>query len=581
MSDIRLTEFGVTYDLTDTSALADSTPSSLYNKSFADISLAKTITTYPGEMTLEHNYSILNGTKNEFRDLPDDIAYFSDEMSDANGLFTNNPTIDVSFSQYHSSYALTINFVETYPLQIKVTWMRDSNIAYYGTYDVNSLIYVVAQDVELYNRIIVEVLKARPYHYVKIGSIKYGVVMEWNETNIKTASLVNEVNDIADKLAVSQLSFDVIDVTNSLNFGNSDGMHNYYQRKQSLHPYEIINDTKIPLGTFYLDKFSNSKNLGKMVAMSAIGLLNEVQFTEGEVYDGVPAGDVIDAIFETAGIDTYTVDSVTSAQLLYGSLKPQTCRNALREVLMACNSIVDTTTVDLIKICKSSRVIQSPITRNIKFSTSVAKNAYVSGVEIKYSTYELVDSTVNVQQNKEYPAGQHTITFNSPYSDIQVTYTGDGTMSDISTGTYYAKFTLSDSGIITITGKSYRATTQSTRVNRPYIEPGESENIKTFTTTLCNAETAYELANKLLKYYTQNPLKLNIKYLADGETINHLRLVDNALSNYNDYLAHFTKRSLNLTGGFIDTAEMMGDFNTQNQFLYAGNELYANNNELL
>ena len=160
MANNRLTEFGLTYDMSDITALKDSNPTTSFNKAFADISLLKDDKINSGQMTLEHNYSILDGEQEEFDDEPETIAFFTSEMSDENGEFETNPTIVVNFTEMHSSYALTLNFIDDYPLQIKCEWYQGSEIVLRNTYTVNAQEFIIRQSVKVLRLLnVLEILK--------------------------------------------------------------------------------------------------------------------------------------------------------------------------------------------------------------------------------------------------------------------------------------------------------------------------------------------------------------------------------------------------------------------------------------
>ena len=75
------TECYVDYELYDTTALDDAEESSGSNSDFANIELIKSNVDAPPYMTLEHNFSVLDGGMQEFPDAPDNLVYFSAEQS--------------------------------------------------------------------------------------------------------------------------------------------------------------------------------------------------------------------------------------------------------------------------------------------------------------------------------------------------------------------------------------------------------------------------------------------------------------------------------------------------------------------
>ncbi len=83
---MRVTHFRAVFGLYDTTANADSVFYTETNQDFGNISLAKDDVEFPDYMTLEKDYSILDGTMPE---MPDEwtAVYFSDMMSNETGDF--------------------------------------------------------------------------------------------------------------------------------------------------------------------------------------------------------------------------------------------------------------------------------------------------------------------------------------------------------------------------------------------------------------------------------------------------------------------------------------------------------------
>lgn len=561
----RRTDFGIKYDLSDVKAARDASFTPTHQKSFADIDLLLEDIQFDNQMTLEHNYCVLDGTQDEFDDSPDNVAYFSSEMSDENGNFLVNPTLTINFTVNHSSVGLTFRFVETYPASVNIKWYQNSTIIYNGTYEITELEYTIFQPVQNYNRIEVEFLKtAIPNRYIKLSFLRFGTLLHWNTEIVKTAKLVQQQDIISKQLPINSLVFDIVDITGATNIGNSEGIQQFFQKSQAMYPYEIIDGTIIQLGKYYLDKFSNEKVLTKINAVSIIGLLDEAQFEEGEMYDGETAKNVIDAIMQVAGIEDYTIDEVTQAQLLYGTISPTSCRNALQQVLFACGSIIDVTDVNKIHIKKMSGVIVDDIKKDTKFSTKVTKTSYVSGVKVKYNLYSLDEQNTGTSLTKgTYPAGTNKIVYNEPHINYAITV---GTITDSSL--YYVVFTLAEESEIEITADSYLKVENSIQSDRPFIEGGESVNVIEVSTNLCNYATAKALSQKLLRYYG-NRLELNVKHLAFDSSMDCSHTIENARQDMDNYIAMYTQRSLDLTGGMIDTAKLIGYFDDSAYYYYA------------
>ena len=578
----RRTEFGIKYDLSDVKAANDAELTPTHQKSFADIDLLLEDIPFYNQMTLEHNYCVLDGEQDEFDDSPDNVSYFSDTMSDEDGNFSVNPTLIIDFTATHSSVGLTFRFVETYPSKINVKWYQDSALLYNGTYNVTELEQIIIQPIQNYNHIEVTFLKtAIPYRYIKLCFLRFGILLNWNELTVKTAKLVQQQDILSKQLPINSLTFDIVDTKGDTSIGNKDGIQQFFQKSQAMFPYEIIDGNVIQLGKYYLDKFSNEKVLTKINAVSIIGLLDEIQFEEGLMYNGETAKNVIDSIMQVAGIEDYDIDAITQAQLLYGTITPTSCRNALQQVLFACGSIIDVTDVEKIHIKKMSSVVTNNITKQAKFSTKVTKTSYVSGVKVKYNLYSLDEQNTGTSLTKGiYPAGTNKIVYNEPHVNYAITV---GTITDSSL--YYVIFTLAEESEIEITADSYLKVENSIQSDRPFIEAGESVNVVEVSTNLCNYATAKELSTKLLEYYGYR-LELNVKHLAFDNVMNYSHVIENIRPAMDNYIAMYTQRSLDLAGGMIDTAKLIGYFDDSSYYYYATDydnylEYVADDNEVI
>lgn len=189
------TEFFVDYDLFDTTALQDAQEITESNASFADLSLIKNNISAPKYATLEHNFFVLDGSMEEFPDDPDDIVYFSNDFVQADNnyqyagaelyagddlggavddVFTQQ-SIVINFSENHTSYGITLYFLNEYPTEIRVIWydlfgiMKSQKL-----FHPDSLVYFCKNPVVNYGKIEIIFLRALPYHNAKLQHIKYG-----------------------------------------------------------------------------------------------------------------------------------------------------------------------------------------------------------------------------------------------------------------------------------------------------------------------------------------------------------------------------------------------------------------------
>lgn len=571
MPNTRLTSFECVYSMINNSAMEEATFSSSTAGSESDLSKLTDISDrYSYMFVPEHNYSVLSGTYSEFPNTFE-TPYISEEQSDENGDFEVNPQFSVSFTQPQSSYGLTFYFEENYPIEINIIVHRQNTST---TYVVNPTSLTYIADIEILNCVgmDIEFTKAMPYRFIKVRGIAFGQTVTWGENEIYSGKLLLEKDPIADKLSINTLNFEIIDKTNEYNIANDAGLHNYFQKRQYAYAYEYINDVPIFLGKYYLDTFSWDERLVKLNCVSAIGILEDTQFNSGRLYSGETAGNILDEIFTTAGVD-YTADEETSNTLLYGTIKPMSCRDALREVLFACNSEI-TTVGDVVSISKSSTYILDSITRANKIKTTIIKNDYIYGVDVEYSTFTLKSEPENIVESELYLAGENILTFTSPYTNVTIKDGNNNTITPTVLQPYYCSFTLAHDTVITITGTSYEEKTNTVQAHREYLEPGESETIKKYKTSLCNAAMAKARAEEILAYW-ENRLTLNVQVIANDINMRGRRRVENPSKEYSDFIAWYTSRNFDLTGSFLDTAKLVGFYYYETATYYTGSELYS------
>lgn len=562
------TSFEVVYDLKDTTALQDSIPSTMDNQEFAVESLLRDNTAFSNYGTLEQDYFLLDGTMPELPDNPEGIPFWSSELSDSEGNFQSNPVLIILFSENHTSTGLTFHFVGEVPLQMQIRWYDlTGNMIALKSFQPDAHDYYARNLVENYGRLEIEFRKTKPFRYVKLWGIDYGVVVTWNEDDIKTASLVEETDPISNTLKINKLTFQFIDRENEFNLANSEGLHKALQKKQHIEPYEIVDGERLFLGRYFLTTPGSEKSLAKMEATDYIGLLDDTDFKDGRVYNGELAGNVLADIFAGTNIP-YEIAEDVAATPLYGWLKIQTRRKALREVLFACGAVAETARRDIVWIFKPSRLIQSDIPRSRKFSTATKQDTYISEVSIKFTEYTEGAEEKELVKEATYPAGLNEMKFNSPVSALRVS-TGEV----VEAKTNYIIFRLQEAAAVTIYGRQYSKQDITVSSSVPQLKAGENPKAKSFTGTLFNYGQAKIISQAILDYY-QLSLILNIRYLAAQERPGQWMSVENTLVGRGGYAAGLESIKTDLTGGYISTAQLRGYYKYTSEFYYAGTELY-------
>lgn len=567
--------------------------------------------------TTEHNFSVLDGSLKTMDDQTT-MGFISSEQADKDGTFKNAPSLTAVFNENHSSIGFTLGFIERYPLECEVSWYNlAGNLINKQLFDINSCIAsydsstgaykaTLVYSVENYSKVIFRFTKAVPKTYIKINSILFGIDLMLDETVISSGKLVSEIDRTGSTVPISTLSFDFIDLTDNYNFGNNTGTHLYLQPGQLLYPVETINDEDVKLGVFYLKTFSVSEGKITISAQNVIGLLDNYKYKGSEVYiNGIKLTDLLSGLltpfgFSEIGSSTYDStapykykidDSVDKTSLLYGTLKPQTGRNALKEILLATQTIAYSDENGILNILKPSSIIKSKIGRNVKISTKVTKNEFVSGITVNYSKFEINSETRPAVNSTLYTVGEHTVTFNTPYkpssyflvsvesNSNEKTAISSSVAEIVERHAYYVIIKVYSDATFEIDGSQYKEIKYTLTASQT-LEAGTNENIKSVTSALSNRSIAINIAESLLKYYNYR-LGLSVQYLTNVLNTGDWCIISNSDPNYEDFIATFNSVTVDLTNGFVADAKLVGIYNYMNNYLYAGDELIANNNTLI
>lgn len=563
----------------DVTALADASVTTDDNQGIGSIELFAEQTEQKSYGTFELNQFVLDGSKSVLTENPKDIAFWNDALSKEDCTFETDPKITVTFQEQHTSAAITLYFEDEPPAELKITWYTIAGTKLITeTFYPDSLIYVCNNQVQNYGKIEIEFVRTSfPQRYIKIQYILYGKYIVWDKDMIQTAKVQEDIDVTSASLSINEADISIVDMNNDFDAENENGAWNSVQKTQEVTLSEFNNGNMIPMGAFFIDDFSFSKNIAKFKLVDVVGLLDKYTFYEGQVYNNVRAGVILNAIFATAGIKKYVIDEEVGNTLLSGYLAIQTCRKALQQVCFACGAVADDSRSDTIKVYKPDRYVKSTVGTDRKFNgnTKVSLEKYISGVNIEMKNYALEEKTSDIYK-KTLPTGDTKITFSSPYLPSSITASA-GTLKEVKTN--YLIINMPDAGQCHITGIKYANTTFSYEKRVDKIEAGETENIKKYSgCTIYNADILPDIAAYLLGYHALRK-KVGMKYLVDLEQVGNWANINSIGGKTSTTLIE--SQTLDLTGGFIATATCRGYSIVVTEDVFAGTELYTGGDVLI
>lgn len=563
----------------DVTALADATVTTDDNQSIGSVELFADQTKQSDYGTFELNQFILDGSKSVLPENPNDIAFWSDVLSKDGCTFETNPKITITFKEQHTSAAITLYFEDEPPAELKITWYTIAGTKLVTeTFYPDSLIYVCNNQVQNYGKIEIEFVRTRfPQRYIKLQYILYGKYIVWDKDMIQTAKVQEDIDVTSATLSINEADISIVDINDDFDAENENGAWKSVQKTQEVTLSEFKNGNMIPMGAFFINDFSFSKNIAKFKLVDVVGLLDKYTFYEGQIYNNVRAEVILKAIFATAGITKYAIDKEVGNTLLSGYLAIQTCRKALQQICFACGAAADDSRSDTIKVYKPDRYVKSTVGTDRKFNgnTKVSLEKYISGVNIEIKNYALEEKASDIYK-KTLPAGDTKITFSSPYLPSSITASA-GTLKEVKTN--YLIINMPTAGDCQIKGIKYANTTFSYEKRMDKIEAGETENIKKYSgCTIYNADILPDIAAYLLDYHALRK-KVGMKYLVDLEQVGNWANINSIGGKTSTTLIE--SQTLDLTGGFISTATCRGYSIVVTEDVFAGTELYTGGDVLI
>ena len=557
----------------DVTALSDATVTTDNNQSIGSIGLFQNQTDQNDYGTFELNQFVLDGSKDILSDNPADIAFWNDTLSKEDCTFETNPKITITFQEQHTSSAITLYFEDEFPAELKITWYTSAGTKLVTeTFYPDSLIYVCNHQIQNYGKVEIEFVKTTfPQRYIKLQYILYGKYIVWDKDMIQTAKVQEDIDVTSAALSINEADISIVDMNDDFDAENENGAWKSVQKTQEVTLSEFKNGNMIPMGAFFINDFSFSKNIAKFKLVDVVGLLDKYTFYEGQIYNNVRAEVILNAIFATAGIKKYTIDEEVGNILLSGYLAIQTCRKALQQVCFACGAVADDSRSDTIKVYKPDRYVKSTVGTDRKFNgnTKVSLEKYISGVNIEMKNYVLEEKTSDIYK-KTLPAGDTKITFSSPYLPSSITASA-GTLKEVNTN--YLIINMPDAGQCQIKGIKYTNTAFSYEKSVDKIEAGEAENIKKYSgCTIYNTDILPDIAAYLLDYHALRK-KVGMKYLVDLEQVGNWANINSIGGKTSTTLIE--SQTLDLTGGFIATATCRGYSIVVTEDVFAGTELYT------
>lgn len=226
--------------------------------------------------TLEKNFWRLDG---RYKIVPDnspygDNGYIGSYLTDANGNYTNIPTLTISFSKLYDALipGITINWAdayEEYATKFRVTAYNGSTVVAQRLIENNQLMMTaVNMDIINYDRIVIQILQwCKPYRRPRISRVLIGIEQIYTKSDMMSYSHTMDVDLVSAILPKAEVQFELVDIDGKYYPGNHKGLGRFLMSRQEItvqYGYKL-GPTKddiewIPAGIFFMSEWEAPQN---------------------------------------------------------------------------------------------------------------------------------------------------------------------------------------------------------------------------------------------------------------------------------------------------------------------------------
>ena len=485
------------------------------------------------------------------------IGWWSQQISNANGVFANPIILTLSASDRHynsSGISLTFDtYNNVYPTSLNVKWYNNDTLLADSDFSPDSAFYFCSKKVEGYNKIVIQFNSINmPFNRLKVRAVDYGMKITFYGDELKGAKIIQEIDPLSSQISINTCDFEIC---------SKRQIEYSFQERQTVEVY--FND-KLRSTSFIKTAKRKSQNEWSIQAEDYIGIMSNSVFY-GDVYSNKNAVELIEEIFNTANVPYHISD--LSSEIVNGYIPYTNCREALMQVAFAVGAVVDTSNSDVVNVFKLSDKISQEIPLDRIFQgQTFDEESKITAIEVTSHKYEPSDKVVEAYTNKNGGNINNVfVKFSQPLHSLTIT---NGSI--VESGTNYAIINANNE--CKLTGKSYEHTQTVLKKENPVLTITDMPNVISVShATLVSADNVANILEKCYNYYEKND-RVNLK-IVEGKRTARYGGIKYGTSRYNqvtddiptnvgekitcqsEYLGDITgtivKQTYNLNGGII------------------------------
>lgn len=487
-----MSKLSIIYEDIPVGAKENSTITVTDKQDFSNLEQLKQEVAYKNYGTCEKNQFILDGTYELFPDDPttEVMCLWSNSMTGESCDFAAPLVLNSTLDALYKSVGVSFSFADGYCSRLQIKWFRNDLLLSEMEFTPNNEMFFCQNSVEDFNKVQITFYSwSRPYAYLKLIKLDYGVIRKFYDDELQNVSTIEEISPISEEITINTLDF-VLNSKTDTEF--------IFQSKQ---PLKLIFDG-ITRGIYFIDKFKRTApNIYKIGGVDYIGLMDKTTFAGG-IYENKNAFALAGEIF---GNIPFEMSNELKTKTVTGYLPIDSQRNACMQLAFAIGGVVDTSRGDKVRIFTLDSTVKKHFTNSeVFYGQAFNDTDKVTGVRLTEHKYTQIEET------KELFKGVGTnlyVKFDEPVWALSIV---NGTI--LQSHSNYAILNASTGCVLS--GKAYNHSTVIKEQKNPLVSATDLENIVSIeNATLISENNSNDILVKIYEFY-KNQGKSSIKLIS-------------------------------------------------------------------
>ena len=267
------------------------------------------------------------------------------------------------------------------------------------------------------------------YTYPIIEMTIAGEEIIWQDADIVTASVIQEIHPIGLEMPISVVNFTIYTTDARFSIFDDGELYSALSAGQVIQVFESVDGIPVFINEFYLQEWKYvATNTIQFKGVDLIGMLDGMPF-DGGFWDSLTDIEtILAAILDTHGISC-VVSSALASVTLKGWIPPGTVREAIQQVCYAARAVVGSIIGGVLvfdtavyPLASTSVDLEIPDTDK-QDNQTVELKPLVTGVVLMSHNYSQ-GATSEVIFSETLEPGSYKVVFNKPYYSITATGVG-------------------------------------------------------------------------------------------------------------------------------------------------------------